>query len=104
MPEEKTMTITVKMPEGQKDLKAVLREPLFNEFRMAAMALNAESGSDYLAAGRQFIKYCWVGGDEKLKNADDTKDPDLNKAFAAACMDAYNEFFVTYETEVKKNY
>ena len=106
MPEDKvkTMTITVKMPRGTKDLKAVLKYPGFDEFRMAAMALQTGSGkADYLAAGRQFIKLCWVSGDENLKNGDESKDIDLQSAFVSACMDAYNEFFTSFDTEVKKN-
>ena len=72
MPEDKvkTMTITVKYPG--KDLTAVLRRPLFDEFRMAAMALqvNSEGKMDTLACGRQLVKLCWVSGDARLKNAD----------------------------------
>lgn len=101
---EKTMTITVKMPKGTKNLTAVLKYPGFDEFRMASMALQSASGkADYLGCGRQFIKLCWVSGDEALKNGDESKDKDLQSAFVAASMDAYNEFFTAFDTEVKKN-
>lgn len=86
------MEIIVKRPKGDVTLK--LKEPDFDTYRMAIMAVQSESGkADQLAAGKIYLEICCTEGLEEVK-----KD---NKAFISACLEAYN-LLTLYETEVKK--
>lgn len=100
--EEEKITITVKT--SKRDYIAILRRPLFQEQKMAYMALQSNSGkADILGAGSTYMTTCWVGGDEVLKNGESSKDPVISDAYCTACVDAYHNLGIAYESEVKKN-
>lgn len=93
---------TIKINE-EKELKAVLNEPLFEQYRFASMELIKMPGYvDKLAAGSSLVQHCWKEGPEELKAGDESKDADIAKAYASLCMDVYNEIFTGFEINVKK--
>jgi hypothetical protein len=86
-----------------KELKAVLREPLFNEYRFATIELMKVPGHiDKLACGSSLIQHCWQDGDESLKNGDESKNPEIATAYASLCIDVYQELYIAFDIEVKK--
>lgn len=93
---------TVKINKN-KSLKAELREPLFNDYRYATMELQKQPGYlDKLACGSAIVQHCWQGGDEELKNGDESKDNVIATAYSSLCIDVYNELYTAFEIEVKK--
>lgn len=87
----------------KKTLKAVLREPLFKEYRFATMELTKTPGYiDKLACGSSIIQHCWEDGDEVLKQGDESKDPEIATAYSSLCIDVYNELYKGFEIEIKK--
>ena len=93
---------TVKVSE-KEELKATLRRPLFSEYRFATMEYGKTAGyPDKLACGSSLVQHCWEDGDEKLKNGDTSKDPDIATAYASLCMDVYHELYIAFDIEVKK--
>lgn len=91
-------TITIK----GKEYKATLRDPLFLDYRMASVAGKAYGVFDHLAAGSSLIQHCWTNGDEALKDGDETKDPELAKAYMSFCATVYTDIFGDTDVEVKK--
>lgn len=91
-------TVTI----NNKECKAELREPLFNDYRMASMAANFNGVYDRLGAGSSLIQHCWVSGDESLKKGDESKDPEIAKAYTALALDVYNEIYTELDIEIKK--
>jgi hypothetical protein len=92
--------ITIKV----KDYEVKLREPGFQEYRMAAMALRSTSGKiDMLGAGSALVQYCWEEGPDQLRKGDQSTDPEIVKCYVGLCTEAYHELFVTYDAQVKKN-
>ena len=87
-----------------KDYKAVLRKPLFTDYRMASLSLQSNTGKlDILAAGSSIIQYCWKSGSEELKNGDETDNPEIAKAYMNFCTAVYNKVFNETRAEIKKN-
>lgn len=99
-----TIEITVKHPK--KDLKAILKRPNFETYKAATVALQTqEQGKvDYLAAGAILMTFCWVEGSPELENGANSSDPSIVAAYASACVDAYHELYIAFESVVKKNY
>lgn len=84
-----------------KGYEVELRRPLFIDFRMASQAYNNGDG-DLLAAGSSLVQYCWVKGDEKIKNGDESKDAEIANIYTALCLEAYHSLFKIYKSEIKK--
>lgn len=97
-----TVEIVIKHPK--KDLKAVLKRPNFEVYKAATVALQTQTPGkvDYLAAGDILMKFCWVEGSPELENGSNSSDPDIVAAYASACVDAYHELYLAFETIVKK--
>jgi hypothetical protein len=93
-------TFTIKTEE--KEYTAVLREPLFLDYRMCMMSLNNRDGLDTLACGSSLVQHCWIEGDEELKKGDETKNPVIAKAYVTLCNKVYNEIASVYHSDVKK--
>jgi hypothetical protein len=87
----------------KKELKATLREPLFNEYRFASIELSKVPGHiDKIAAGSSLVQHCWVEGDETLKNGDESKDSEISRAYVSLCIDVYKELYTGFAVEIKK--
>ena len=95
------VTFEIKVGDD-KVLTATIREMKFDEYRMAMMALQAQSGFDKLAAGRFVVKTCWVSGDDELKKGDESNDGMMQKAFATLCLDVFNNMITLCDSDVKK--
>ena len=99
---------------GDRKFEFILKEPEFEHYQQANIALQDENGTDVLAAGRYIIKHCWIEGGEIIKgkegytNSDDllfgdaSDDKIILKAFVSACAEAYHLLDV-FESELKKN-
>lgn len=99
---------------GDRKFEFVLKEPTFEHYQQANIALQDQYGTDILAAGRYIIKHCWLDGGEIIEgkkgyaNSDDlhfgdeSKDKIILKVFVSACAEAYHMLDV-FETELKKN-
>ena len=94
--------ITVKI-NAKDTLTATLRKPLFNEYRYATMELQKQPGFlDQISCGSSLVQHCWVEGDQKLKTGDVSQDPEIATAYVSLCMDAYNELYKAFDSEIKK--
>jgi len=99
---------------GDRRFEFILKEPGFEHYQQANIALQDPNGTDILAAGRYIIKHCWIDGGEVVegkegyKNSEDilfgdeSKDKVILKAFISACSEAYHLLDV-FESELKKN-
>lgn len=93
MEQNKDIVLIIKRPQGNIEIK--LREPGFDEYRLAIMAWQSNSGKgDKLAAGEVVLKTCCIEGLKELE-----KD---KKAYISACLEAV-ELITFYDSEIKKN-
>ena len=105
---------TITINTGERKFEFILREPTFEHYQQANLALQNENGTDTLAAGRYIIKHCWENGGEVIEGkegyikseevlfGDESKDEMILKAFISACFEAY-QLLNVFESELKKN-
>jgi hypothetical protein len=97
-------TITVIVKTDKKKYEVILKKPLFKEYRMASMMLQTSDGYiDKLGCGSSLVQHCWLKGDEELRSGDETTNPDIATAYASLCIEAYENLYIGFATDVKKN-
>lgn len=87
--------ITIEIQTEKKVLKAVLRQPGFNEYANAFIAMKTVDGNiDDMKGGKFILETCWVEGD---------RDEIFNdvKALVSASLEAV-AILTVYRTELKK--
>ena len=95
---EKIDTNKIVINTGDRNFEFILKEPSFQHYQQANLALQNENGTDTLSAGRYIIKHCWIDGGEiidgkegyinsdDLMFGDESKDKTILKVFISACF------------------
>ena len=94
LPNRKTDTFTVKV--GEKECKAVIQEPTFDNIAIAMTELMGMTGKlNLLGAGKVIFETCCVEYDQEIE--------DNTKVLVKLCLQLAAEYVSPADEEIKKN-